>query len=193
MAPVALEALDTSPFTDENLWELGLEKNWKELKRILAPVTGNDFAVTELKHRLIIDDIRRRFDSSKTKDGRTILEKILMSKAADKKEMADVAELILSIGINPDVPNAYGWRPSHIVGQEALVELAPTIFACRPDMTALNANKHTPLMAASCTDYVSQRRNPFYSKVLPSNLPTTSYLYRAWNCNGNDQDCSREG
>jgi hypothetical protein len=62
-----------------------------QLKKILAPLTSSEFAVTDLKHRLLIDDIRRRFDASKDSEGYAILAKILHANAADKKQMADVA------------------------------------------------------------------------------------------------------
>jgi hypothetical protein len=185
---MALEALDTQLFADANLWELGFEKNWEKLKKILAPVTGNNFAVTEQKHRLLIDDIRRKFDASTTSSGRTIMEVVFVTNAANKRRMADVAELILSVGMNPDAPDDNGWRPAHIVGQAALVELVPTIFACRPDMTALNANKHTPFMAASCTNYVSQMQNPrpnsrairiIHNIRFPLALPLATYTEHA--------------
>jgi hypothetical protein len=153
------EALDTNPFADSDLWQLGLEQNWSELKRILAPITdSNPFAVTDLKYRLLIDDIRRRFDSSKDSWGHTILGVILRTNAADKRRMADVADLVLSLGVHPDLASVRLWRPSHVVGGRALVELVPTIFACRPDMAAVNGNDCTPLEASQST-YVSKKRN----------------------------------
>ncbi len=132
------EALDTNPFADSDLWQLG--------------------AVTELKYRLLIDDIRRRFDSSKDSWGHTILGVILRTNAADKRRMADVADLVLSLGVHPDLASVRLWRPSHVVGGRALVELVPTIFACRPDMAAVNGNDCTPLEASQST-YVSKKRN----------------------------------
>jgi hypothetical protein len=151
--------LVTRPFTDANLWQLGLEQHWEELQRILAPITRDDFAVTRLENRLLIDDIRQRFDYSKDGDGNTILNTILMTNAADKNRMSDVVELVLSVGVHPDVPNNNRRRPAHIVGQEALVELVPMIYACRLDMGALNSNNLTPLTAAQAT-YVSKRQKP---------------------------------
>jgi hypothetical protein len=159
MDSVALEALNTHPYADKDLWRLGEEKNWDDLKRILAPITGNDFAVTELKHRLLIDDVRRRFDSSKDGNGNTILNPILLTNAADKRRMADVADLVLSVGVHPDMPDDKGLRPAHIVSFRACVELVSTIFACRPDMTALDNNEDTPLMAALRVNYVSTTQN----------------------------------
>ena len=141
--------IDTKPFADANLWTLGWEENWKDLKRILAPVTDMEFAVTDLESRLRIDDVRRRFDSSKSASARMILHVILDTKAPDKKGMADIAEMVLSIGVDPDLPSSRLWRPSHIVGQGGLPELVSTIFTCRPDMTARNNyNYDTPLQAA---------------------------------------------
>jgi hypothetical protein len=166
MTSVAPKSLNTHPFAEADLWQLGLEKNWEKLKKILAPVTNNTFAVTELKHRLLIDNIRRRFDSSKDSRGYTILGTILNTKAADKKRMADVADLVLSVGVHPDLPGINTWRPAHIVGEEALVELVSTIFACRPDMTALNSNGRTPL-TASQGRYVSKRKNQIPVDPLP--------------------------
>ena len=149
--------LDTKPFADADLWMIGLEQNWEDLKRILAPVTGMEFAVTHLKSRLLIDDIRRRFDSSEDDGGRMILHEILLSNASDKKGMADIAEMVLSVGVDPDLAQNESWRPSHIVGCNAIPELVSTIFACRPSMTALNPNKDTPLEAARKQEYVSSR------------------------------------
>jgi hypothetical protein len=155
MTSVKVELLDTSPFTAADLWQLGLEKNWDELKRILAPVINAKFAVTDLRHRLLIDDIRQRFDSSKDNRGYTILSIILYTNAADKKKMADVADCVLSLGIHPDLPGKNAWRPAHTVGALALVELVPTVYACRPDMKALNGLNRTPLGASQAT-YVSK-------------------------------------
>jgi hypothetical protein len=73
--------------------------------------------------------------------------------------MAFVTKLILSLGVHPDLPNSNGWRPSHVVGQRAVVELVEIIFSCRPDMTALvNLSQHTPYDASTST-YVSIRRS----------------------------------
>ncbi len=161
-----LEPLDTRPFSDADLWKLGREENWGKLKRILAPIIDNEkFAVTELKQRLLIDDIRRRFDSSKDSFGYTILAGILCTNATDKKKMAEVADLVLSLGVHPDLPDTDAWIPAHVVGAYALYELVPTVFACRPDMSALNNNNHTPLEASRCT-YVSRKQKPARSPTL---------------------------
>jgi hypothetical protein len=172
MTSVVPEFLDTSPFADEDLWELGWEENWKELKRILGPVTGDNFAVTELKHRLLIDDIRRRFDSSKDMDGYTILSKILLTNASDYIKMTEVAALVLTAGVHPDLPNTKGWRPAHLVGHGARVELVSTIFACRPDMAARNINKDTPSMAALKSTYVSMMQKTNTWPIPPPPPPT---------------------
>ncbi len=161
MASAVLKALDSSTFEDGNLWELGVEKNWEELQTILAPVTGDDFAVTELTQRLLIDDVRQKFDSAKDSHENTILSRILLTNAADKIKMLNVAAVVMSVGVHPDVPAADGWRPAHIVGQEALVELVSTIYACRPDMAALNSNNLTPLTAAQAAFVRGKPQHPF--------------------------------
>jgi hypothetical protein len=169
MALVMSKSLDTTPFADTDLWQLGLEENWEELKRILAPVTGKSFAATELKHRLLIDDIRRRFDSSKDDNGNTILNTILLTNAVDKRRMADVANLVLSVGVHPDLPDNDGRRPAHAVGVLALPELVETIFACRPDMLF-----STPLKRASATQYVRSKSDHQFNPRSPLRLNTQS-------------------
>jgi hypothetical protein len=156
MTSEVLEFVNTSPFVDAELWRLGFEEHWGELKRILGPVTGKNFAVTELRHRLLIDDIRRRLDSSSAPVvGTTILHEILANLNTDRKRIAVVADLVLSVGVNPDLRISGSWgdgcRTSHMVAVLGLVELVPTIFACRPEMTALNDFNSTPLEVASAT------------------------------------------
>jgi hypothetical protein len=160
MASVVPDALDTRPFEDGDLWQLGLEKNWEELKRILAPITGKNIAVTEQKQRLLMDDIRRKFDSATDGDGRTIVSTILATDAAYqcKARMADALELVLSVGAHPDMPDAGSSRPAHLISERALVEFVATIFACRPDMCARNGRVHTPY-SASTSSYVSEILN----------------------------------
>jgi hypothetical protein len=85
MASAMPEFVDASPFADADLWKLGFEKNWEELKRILARVTDKKFAVTELEHRLLIDNIRQRIDSLKEEFGSSMLAIILLSQKKKKR------------------------------------------------------------------------------------------------------------
>jgi hypothetical protein len=82
MAAVVPQYMKTGSFTDANLWTLGDEEHWGKLKEFLAPITDKNFAVTSLQHRLVIEDIGRRFDSSKTRTGSTIVHTMMTNETA---------------------------------------------------------------------------------------------------------------
>ena len=142
----------------EDLWKLGRRPNWERLQRILAAILAREsFFVGDDDSQQLVDHVRRRFDLSRESDGNSIVTRILLQDSGtneQREKMAEVMKAVLSAGINPDLPATNGWRPSHVVGSFALLELVPVLFTCRPDMSAVNNNRDTPLGAA-LSDYVS--------------------------------------
>ena len=151
--------LDISPYSDETLWTLKDANKWDTLSRILHPVTNDDFCVKDVVSRLLVGDGRKKFDQSVGDSQRGLVYWILFD-SSEKLSWSDVKRIeilkqVLSAGLNPDLPEANGWRPSHYCGSQALVHLTPMIFFCRPDMQAKNVNGHTPLQAAKKLNYMA--------------------------------------
>jgi hypothetical protein len=126
-------------FADADLWQLGLQKNWSKLRLIPAPLkeTNTSFGM-DLKCRLLIDDIRQRFDTCKDSRGFTILTIILCTNAADRKQTANVARLVFTLRVIPDLPANNAWTCAHSSADLAVVQVFPTTFASSAQMTALN-------------------------------------------------------
>lgn len=143
--------LDTSPYTDAELWKLGFKDNWDALEHILQPVVKEDFAVIDTNTQVFLDGVRKKFDSTGQTHGNNIITTIIARESSNTSSAEAFLKRLVLTGLSPDVPNREGTRPSHFLGREGTVELARIILPCRPDMNAQNRNGYTPLIAATGT------------------------------------------
>ncbi|CAG0914253.1 unnamed protein product [Notodromas monacha] len=125
MDDTSAAAVDTSPFTAENLWMLGRRDNWPRLREIIRPLSAlrdnskeeDGFFVTSAAKQALIDDLRMRMDSSKDADtGMNLVYETVSFNGGDDGELL---KLILSIGLDPDVAKKYSWRPLHVCASYA--------------------------------------------------------------------------
>ncbi len=149
--------INIEPFTEEDLYQLGSREEEPNLRRILKPFTQRSFAVTNVETQILLDKLRTLFDNSLDSDGHGVFRYVL----ADCTSVGSVnrLETMLSLGIEPDKPDADGQRATHVCGIAANVDVAKTVLLCRPDMKANNIFEETPLEAT---------RRKFYEVRVPA-------------------------
>jgi hypothetical protein len=136
--------LKIAPFNVANLYEAGYNENWPRLRSVLEPIVNPLFAVTDLKTQYLVDTVRRLFDASVDSIGEGAIWKIALAQERGNGTL----EMLLSVGVDPDLPKNDAFRLSHVCGQEGWRETAGAVFLCRPDMAALTKGNCTPLAAA---------------------------------------------
>jgi hypothetical protein len=119
--------LNIHPFASHTLHATGLPEHSVQLKRILEPITKTNFAVLNAVSQVMVDETIKLFDPSMhtgTQWG------ILYEAVRHSQDDTRVLELLLSVGINPDMPSNNNWRASHLCGGYAFLKPADVVFLC---------------------------------------------------------------
>jgi hypothetical protein len=133
-------------FGNKELYLLGRKENWKDLELGLGTLDNGEFWIRTPEEEAFIDVVRDKFDESKNADGdRGAVHYMVGYWGGDNGVLL---QLLLSLGVRPDLPDVDNWRSSHVCGSWARPDSAAAIAACRPDMAAMNENSDTPLEAA---------------------------------------------
>ena len=93
-----------------------------------------------------IDNIRERLEGIRSFAGLGVVHTMVGSQGEDG---AVLLRRILSMGVNPDLPDEDDMHPSHLAGLYAKPQCALVIAACRPNLKAVNFRGETPLQQAA--------------------------------------------
>jgi hypothetical protein len=131
------------------MWRYGLKVNWPELKNMLDRARVDRFYVASKDDEKRLTVRQRKFDvSQSTQDGYGFIHTLVASSADDEGEGVCLLKKVLALGADPERETFEGDRPSHLVGECGLVEMATVLGMCRVDMSAENRSGKTPMEVA---------------------------------------------
>ena len=151
----SVQPISILPFTKDDLFESGRPENWRRLEKILSPIIREDFAVTSVDSQLMLDRTVKLFNETKNLHGENTL--IKMISKLDSPDDAYRVQILLSVGVDPDIPDYNPSHPSHWCAFMGLLGAAEAVFSCRPSMKARDEYNNTPLMAAQAEYPVSTK------------------------------------
>jgi hypothetical protein len=115
-------------------YELGQTQNHATLRQALSKYAFGKFWVTSGDKEQDLRAVRRAFDDEVDTSGRGALHWLVH----DGDAVAE-CRLLLSVGIDPDKPNAYSEeRPSHWTTHYGRPLCAEALAPCRPHLTAVD-------------------------------------------------------
>jgi hypothetical protein len=159
-----IKPVDIHPFTEANLYEAGMSGNEEKLEMILEQFAPERFAVLSIEDQVFLDKSRAVVDASKDSGGYGLVWKVLFG----SRDCTILLRKLLSVGVDPDLPDKRGIRPSHACGHLSFRLAAECLFLCRPDMKARDLYGNSPLQAANVTYAVSlcMVRLPAYRSIV---------------------------
>jgi hypothetical protein len=113
--------------------------------------------------------LQAKFNASRCiKDGCGFVHTLITSAVDDERRAVSLLKNVLALGIDPELENDEGDRPSHVAGECGLVEMATVLGMCRVDMSAKNRDRLTPIdVAKAVSDEEGWVRNKRDDQPVP--------------------------
>jgi hypothetical protein len=121
------------------LRELGRAENHATLDAVLSKYAFGTFWVTNEEEEEELRAVRRAFDDGVDSRAWGVLHWLLQ----DGNHEAQF-RLLLSLGIDPDKPTKFAYRPSHFTTCYGRPSCARALAPCRPNLAAVDGNGKTP-------------------------------------------------
>jgi ankyrin repeat protein len=128
-----------SPPRNILLYNLGEENNHSTLNRLLA--NFDHFQVCDELHEQQLDEVRKRFESSRDSDTGWSIIHLLIYDDCEERTLKRVVQL----GIDLEMGDKDHWQPAHIAAFNGRLSHLQLLIACRVDIRAKNNWGDTPL------------------------------------------------